>query len=176
VTAEEDQDYVEYVSASLDRLRRTAFLLCGDAHRADDIVQSALISVYLRWSKIRRVENLDGYVHRVLVRRCIDESRRSWARVLLARRIPDLAAKPTASTEDADAVQAALAGLSRGQRSVLVLRFFCDMSVQETAAALNCSTGNVKSQTSRGLAAMRTALRAQWPAARPEPAREVATR
>ncbi|MFC6017525.1 SigE family RNA polymerase sigma factor [Plantactinospora solaniradicis] len=176
MTAEEDQDYVEYVSASLDRLRRTAFLLCGDAHRADDIVQSALVSVYLRWSKIRRVENLDGYVHRVLVRRYIDESRRSWARVLLAWRIPELAAKPTASTEDAAAVQAALAGLSRGQRSVLVLRFICDMSVQETAAALNCSTGNVKSQTSRGLAAMRTALRAQWPAASSEPAREVATR
>jgi RNA polymerase sigma-70 factor (sigma-E family) len=165
VTAEEDQDYVEFVSASLERLRRTAFLLCGNAHQADDIVQAALIAVYLRWPKIRRVENLDGYVHRVLVRRYIDETRRSWARVLLAWRVPELAAKPTASAEDADAVQAALAALSRGQRSVLVLRFFCDLSVQETATVLNCSTGNVKSQTSRGLSAMRAILREQWPAA-----------
>jgi len=176
VTAEEDQDYVEYVSASLERLRRTAFMLCGDADRADDIVQSALVSVYLRWAKIRTVENLDGYVHRVLVRRYIDEARRSWARVLLAWRVPERAATPTASTEDADAVQAALARLGHGQRSVLVLRFICDMSVQETAAVLNCSTGNVKSQTSRGLATMREALRDQWPATRPEPLQEVGKR
>ncbi|AVT36532.1 SigE family RNA polymerase sigma factor [Plantactinospora sp. BB1] len=167
MTAEEDQDYVEYVSASLGRLRRTAYLLCGDANRADDIVQSTLVSVYLRWSRIRTVDNLDGYVHRILVRRYVDESRRSWARVLLAWRVPELAAEPAGSSEDADAVRAALGTLSRSQRSVLVLRFFCDMSVAETAAVLNCSAGTVKSQTSRGLTAMRDLLRDQWPTSIP---------
>lgn len=164
MSAEEDREYVEYVSAALDRLRRTAFLLCGDADRADDIVQSALIAVYLRWKKIRTVGNLDGYVHRILVRRYIDETRKSWARVLLAWRDADTVAPAGPSVEDSQTVQAALAKVSRGQRAVLVLRFFCDMSVQDTAAVLGLSAGTVKSQTSRGLAAMRGLLGAEWQA------------
>ncbi|MEH1168968.1 SigE family RNA polymerase sigma factor [Micromonospora sp. CPCC 205539] len=163
MSAEEDEEYVEYASVALTRLRRSAYLLCGDAHRADDIVQSALVTVYLRWSKIRTVENIDGYVHRILVRRYLDDARRSWAKVLLSWRTPDLPSSAGPSVEDADAVRSALAALSRGQRSVLVLRFFCDMSVQETAMVLGCSTGSVKSQTSRGLATMRRLLSEQWP-------------
>ena len=163
MSATKDQEYVEYVSVALGRLQRAAYLLCGDAHRADDIVQSTLIGVYLRWSKIRTVDNLDGYVHRILVRRYLDEARRSWARVLLAWRTPESATPAGLGVEDVDAVRTALAALSKGQRSVLVLRYFCDMSVQETATALNCSVGSVKSQTSRGLAAMRGLLGAQWP-------------
>jgi RNA polymerase sigma-70 factor (sigma-E family) len=162
LSAEEDQEYVEYVSAALDRLRRAAYLLCGDADRADDIVQAALVAVYLRWKKIRTVDNIDGYVHRILVRRYIDETRRGWARVLLAWRETETAAPAGRSVEDAHAVQVALAQVSRGQRAVLVLRFFCDMSVQETATVLGCSVGNVKSQTSRGLAAMRDLLGEDW--------------
>ncbi|MEU5941792.1 SigE family RNA polymerase sigma factor [Micromonospora sp. NPDC047548] len=165
MSAEEDEEYVEYVSVALSRLRRSAYLLCGDAHRADDVVQSALVTVYLRWSKIRTVENLDGYVHRILVRRYLDETRRSWAKVLLSWRTPEPRSSAGPSVEDTDAVRSALAALSRGQRSVLVLRFFCDMSVQETATALGCSTGSVKSQTSRGLATMRRLLSEQWPGA-----------
>jgi len=162
LSAEEDREYVEYVSAALDRLRRAAYLLCGDADRADDIVQSALVAVYLQWKKIRTVGNLDGYVHRILVRRYVDEARKSWARVLLAWRDTDTAAPAGRSVEDSHAVQAALAKVSRGQRTVLVLRFFCDMSVQETAAVLGLSAGTVKSQTARGLAAMRDLLGDQW--------------
>jgi RNA polymerase sigma-70 factor (sigma-E family) len=162
LSAEEDDEYIEYVTVALSRLRRSAYLLCGDPHRAEDIVQSALVAVYLRWSHIKTVDNLDGYVHRILVRRYLDEGRRSWARVLLAWRTPESAIPAGPSVEDADAVRSALDTLSRGQRAVLVLRFFCDMSVQETAAVLGCSTGNVKSQTSRGLAAMRSRLGAQW--------------
>jgi RNA polymerase sigma-70 factor (sigma-E family) len=164
LSAEEDREYAEYVSAALDRLRRTAYLLCGDAHRADDIVQSALVAVYLHWRKVRTVGNLDGYVHRILVRRYIDETRRSWARVLLAWREADTAAPAGPSVEDTHAVQAALAKISRGRRTVLVLRFYCDMSIQETAAVLGLSAGTVKSQTSRGLAEMRDLLDEDWPA------------
>jgi RNA polymerase sigma-70 factor (sigma-E family) len=164
LSATEDREYVEYVSAALDRLRRAAYLLCGDADRADDIVQAALVAVYLRWKKIRTVGNIDGYVHRILVRRYIDETRRGWARVLLAWRDTETAAPAGPSVEDSHTVQAALAKVSRGQRTVLVLRFFCDMSVQETAIVLGCSTGTVKSQTSRGLATMRDLLGEDWPA------------
>jgi RNA polymerase sigma-70 factor (sigma-E family) len=162
LSAEEDREYVEYVSAALDRLRRTAYLLCGDADRADDVVQTTLVAVYLRWKKVRTVGNIDGYVHRILVRRYIDENRRQWARVLLAWRDTGTAAPAGPSVEDSHAVQEALAKVSRGQRAVLVLRYFCDMSVQETAAVLGCSAGTVKSQTSRGLAAMRDLLGEQW--------------
>ena len=162
MSAEQDREYSDYVAASLDRLRRTAFLLCGDTDRADDVVQAALVSLYLRWEKARGVDNIDGYVHRILVRRYIDETRKGWARVLLAWRGVERAAPPEPSVEDADAVQGALAKLSRGQRVVLVLRFFCDQSIEDTAAALGCSTGTVKSQTARGLAAMRALLQDEW--------------
>ncbi|MEJ3743642.1 SigE family RNA polymerase sigma factor [Actinomycetes bacterium KLBMP 9797] len=162
MATEEDREYVEYVSAVLDRLRRTAYLLCGDGDRADDIVQATLVAVYLRWRKIRAVDNIDGYVHRILVRRYIDEHRTGWARVLLAWRQHDVEAPAGRDLEDAHAVRDALAKLSRGQRTVLVLRYFCDLSIEDTAAALGCSTGNVKSQSSRGLAALRDLLGEQW--------------
>ncbi|MEV4758106.1 SigE family RNA polymerase sigma factor [Micromonospora sp. NPDC049559] len=162
MSADEDEEYVAYVSAALSRLRRSAYLLCGDAHRADDIVQATLVTVYLKWARIRKVGNIDGYVHRILVRRYLDEARRSWAKVLLSWRTPELPSPPGPDVEEADAVRTALAQLSPGQRSVLVLRFFCDLSVQETAATLGCSTGNVKSQTSRGLATMRRLLGEHW--------------
>jgi RNA polymerase sigma-70 factor (sigma-E family) len=164
LSADEDREYSDYVSAALDRLRRAAFLLCGDAHRGDDIVQATLIAVYARWPKVRAAGNVDGYVHRILVRRYIDERRTGWARVLLTWRPTERAAPPGRDVEDADAVGRALASLSRGQRAVLVLRFVCDKSVEETAATLGCSTGTVKSQTARGLAAMRNLLNGQWTA------------
>ncbi|GAA3783308.1 SigE family RNA polymerase sigma factor [Plantactinospora mayteni] len=165
MSVDEDREYSDYVSAALDRLRRTAFLLCGDVHRADDIVQATLIAVYARWSKVRAAGNVDGYVHRILMRRYIDEQRKGWARVLLTWPATERAAKPGRDLEDADAIAQALKSLSRGQRAVLVLRFFCDKSVEETAAILGCSTGTVKSQTARGLAAMRNLLNGQWTAA-----------
>lgn len=164
MSSDDEREYAEYASAALDRLRRAAFLLCGDAHRADDIVQATLVSVYLRWGKIRTVGNLDGYVHRILVRRYIDETRTGWARVLLAWRTPEIASPAGRSVEDSHAVQAALMKVPPSQRAVLVLRFFCDLSIQDTATALGCSVGNVKSQTSRGLEAMRGVLDEQWQA------------
>jgi RNA polymerase sigma factor (sigma-70 family) len=78
--------------------------------------------------------------------------------VLLSNRPPERAAPAELATEDRDAVRGALARLAPRQRAVLVLRFFCDLSVADTATALHCSTGNVKSQAARGLAAMRKLL------------------
>ncbi|MBO0868045.1 MAG: SigE family RNA polymerase sigma factor [Micromonosporaceae bacterium] len=153
-----DREYAEYVSARLSRLHRTAYLLCGDGHRADDIVQASLIDLYRQWRRASAVENLDAYLHRILVRRYLDERRRAWSRVVLTSTAPDRPAPPDIGPEERDAVMAALRALPKGQRAVLVLRYFCDLSVEATAEALGCSTGNVKSQCARGLATLREAM------------------
>jgi RNA polymerase sigma-70 factor (sigma-E family) len=164
--SESEREYVEYVSARLPRLHRAAYLLCGDADRADDVVQATITSLYVNWRRARTATNLDGYVHRILVRRYLDERRRPWSGVVLAEVAPDRAAPPEHSVEDREAVTAALRQLPRGQRAVLVLRYFCDLSIEATATALGCSAGNVKSQSARGLTTLRHLL--ADPAAVPE--------
>jgi RNA polymerase sigma-70 factor (sigma-E family) len=153
-----DREYTEYVSARLSRLHHTAYLLCGDGHRADDIVQASLIDLYRQWRRATTVDNLDAYLHRILVRRYLDERRRGWSRVVLTGSTPDQPAPAGIDPAERDAVTAALRTLPKGQRAVLVLRYFCDLSVEATAEALGCSTGNVKSQCARGLAALREAM------------------
>jgi len=156
--AEAEQDYVDYVKARLPRLRKAAYLLCGDVHHADDLVQGTLVALYRNWRRVLAANNLDGYVHRMLVNKFVDEKRLRWTRVSLRNR-EDLDRPAPADDIDARAdIIAALRHLPQGQRAVLVLRFLCDLSVDETASALRCSTGNVKAQTSRGIAALRPLL------------------
>jgi RNA polymerase sigma-70 factor (sigma-E family) len=160
-----EPEYAEYLKARMPRLHRAAYLLCGDAHRADDLVQATALTLYLRWDKIRAVDNVDAYVHRMLVRQFLGQRRLAWARVLLTDKPPERdASSGTTSVEDRDLVTNALAQLPKGQRTVLVLRYFCDQSVEATAAALNCSTGNVKSQSNRGLATLRRLMAGSNPA------------
>src|SRR5262245_61536015 len=73
--AEAEREYVEYVSARLAHLHRAAYLLCGDGHRADDIVQATLTALYRHWDRATAAQNIDAYVHRILVRRFLDEKR-----------------------------------------------------------------------------------------------------
>ncbi len=153
-----DGDFVEYVSAQLARLHRVAYFMCGDAHRAEDLVQATLVSLYAAWRSAKNADNLDGYVHRILVRRFIDERRSPWARVLLRDRLPDTVEEPDDAVVERAAIVQALRQLPAGQRAAVVLRYYSDLSVEQTAAALGCSTGNVKSQCARGLAALRAAL------------------
>ncbi|GAB7042481.1 MULTISPECIES: SigE family RNA polymerase sigma factor [Catenuloplanes] len=163
--AELEQQYVEYVRSRLTRLRRSAYLLCGDWHRADDIVQATLTAVYLNWKHASRVGNLDGYVHRALVRRYLDERRLLWSRVRLGE-IPEHAATVAGADDhvgERDELAAALQALPKGQRAAIVLRHIEGLSVEETAHALGCSTSNVKSQCSRGLASLRARL-SEWDA------------
>lgn len=152
-----DQDYVEFVAARLGPLRRIALHLCGDAHDADDLVQDVITKLYVRWP-VRGVDNLDGYVRTMLVRMFIDARRRGWWRVRLFGSPPDRPGAGGAGVEDRTVLRAALAQVPARQRAVLVLRFLCDLPVTEVAAALGCSTGTVKNQTTRGLAAMRELL------------------
>jgi RNA polymerase sigma-70 factor (sigma-E family) len=156
-----DDDYTEYVTARLHTLHRLAFLLCGDSHRADDLVQQTITNLYVHWSRASAATNLDAYVRTMLVRSFIDEKRRGWSRVRLFAETPHRSAdvaRAGPNVEDRQLLRDALSRLPRRQQAVLVLRFLCDMSVAETAEALKCSEGNIKSQTSHGLAAIRRVL------------------
>jgi len=155
--------YREYVSGRLDQLRRTAFLLCGDWHLADDLTSTALVKLYRHWRTASEAGNLDAYVRRILLRAWLDERRRPWRRERAFEWVPepDTAPDPAADPSrvaDRLAVLGLLAELPPRRRAVLVLRYFCDLSVEDTAEALGCSTGTVKSQTARALDDLRGRL------------------
>jgi len=162
VGPEEDAAFSRYVTARRDHVRRTAYLLCGDWHRADDLTQIAFVKLYGAWDRIRDHRALDAYVRSCLVRATVDESRRPWRREKAVEMLPETVDSFDLSSVIADRalVQAGLEKVPTGQRAVLVLRFFQGLDVAETAAALQCSEGNVKSQTARGLAALKKALQA----------------
>jgi RNA polymerase sigma-70 factor (sigma-E family) len=153
-----DDEYVEYVAARVPALRRLAYVLTGDGHRADDLVQQTITTLYVKWHRARNADNLDAYVRTMLIRTFIDERRLAWAKVRLFRETPEPAPVIENGTEDREVIRAALRRLPRRQRAVLVLRFFYDLSVDEVARSLDCSPGTVKSHTSRGLTALRGQL------------------
>jgi RNA polymerase sigma-70 factor (sigma-E family) len=147
-----------YVAARRAKLFRTACLLCGDPHRAEDIVQDTLARLYANWPRVSRADNVDGYVRRVLVNSHYSDRRRPWRREAASTTSIDLPLEPGMAAEDADAIWTAIRSLPPGQRKVVVLRHIWDRSVEETAADLGISTGTVKSQTRDALAALRRAL------------------
>ena len=159
----DEADFRAYVSGCSSALRRTAYLLCGDWHHAEDLVQSVFTSLYLNWHRVRDRENLDGYVRTTLVRRVIDESRRPWRRETASDRLPDTATPEDFLFEDRVLVRAALRRTAGTAAGIFVLRFFDDLDVATTARLLGCSTGTVKSHTARALASLRTQLGARWP-------------
>ncbi|GAA2348647.1 SigE family RNA polymerase sigma factor [Dactylosporangium salmoneum] len=153
-----EREYIAYFEARLPGLRRLAVLLCGDHDRADDIVQAAATTLFVRWKQARQAENVDAYVRRVVVNTFLRERRRLWSRVLLSERLPDRAAVTGQPIDERVVVRAALRRLPPRQQAVLVLRFLCDLPVAEVAELLGCSEGTVKSQTSDGLATLRKRL------------------
>ncbi|HYN96384.1 MAG TPA: SigE family RNA polymerase sigma factor [Pilimelia sp.] len=159
MTPEHEREYVEYVTARGAPLRRLAFLLCGDGHRADDIVQQTFVQLYVHWRRARTADHIDRYVRRMVLRAYLDERRRPWSRVRLFEAPPEPAPGPPAGDPDERAVLlAALAKVPPRQRAVVVLRFLYDLPVDEVAALLGCSPGTVKSQTAHGLTALRRLL------------------
>jgi len=153
----------EYASTRRGALRRTAFLLCGDWYLADDLVQDALAKLYVHWRRVSGRGEVDAYVRRMLVNGFLASRRRAWRHEVVAAELPE--APAPGSTESAvdgtrDMLRRALAQLQPSQRTIVVLRYWDDLSVEQTAAALGCSTGNVKSQAARGLAHLRAALSA----------------
>lgn len=154
-----DHAYLEYVNARVPALRRLAYSLSGDDHQADDLVQETLTKLYLRWQRASAADNVDAYVHSMLVRNFIDEKRRGWWRVRLPGALPE---RPVAETgtshEDRTVLRDALSKVPPRQQAVLVLRFLHDLTVDDVAEILNCSAGTVKSQSARGLEALRKRL------------------
>jgi len=158
VTSQRDADYSEYVEFRLPALRRLALLLCQDRHRADDLVQQAIIRVYVRWAKASAADNTDAYVNAILVREFLHERRSGWTRrVSVTDQLPE-APVLTADRDGLMDLQAAVAALPPGQRATLVLRYYCDLNIDQTAAVLGCSPGTVKSQSAKALAALRSRL------------------
>ena len=152
----ERRDFESFVSASSDRLLRTAYLLCGDRGHAEDLVQTALLRTARRWRWAR--QQPEAYARRVVVNLAKDRWRDLGRRPQETPIEADVRLEEADGLLDRDELLRAARRLPPGQRAVLVLRYFDDLSVEETAAALGCSTGTVKSQTSRALDNLRAAL------------------
>ncbi len=161
MAADRDTEFGEFLDSRAVVMRRTAYLLCGgDWHQAEDLVQTTLTKVYVAWPRLRRDGDgsVDAYSRKVMVRSAIDESRRAFRRrESVVEELPEVAGPP-AGVDDAIDVRRALAQLPAGQRAVVVLRYWEDLSVTETAALLGRSEGTVKSQAAKGLATLRRLL------------------
>jgi RNA polymerase sigma-70 factor (sigma-E family) len=140
-----DPRLAEYVRGQWFVLVRYATLLSGDASEAEEIVQSTLTRVALRWRFVQDKDNPDGYVRRALVRACIDSGRRR-RREPAVEQLPEVGVPDqVGAIADADTIRRAMATLPPRQRAVLVLRYLDDASEARTAEMLGCSVGTVKS-------------------------------
>jgi len=152
----EQRAFEAFVADASGRLLRTAYLLSGDRGHAEDLVQATLFRTARRWHRARRQP--EAYARRVLVNLAKDRWRTLRRRVSEVTVEADVVAQDDESVLDRQGLLTALRELPAGQRAVLVLRFFDDLSVAETATALECSEGTVKSQTARALDRMRGLL------------------
>ena len=150
--------FIEFAEAARPRLRSTAYLMCGDWHLASDHVQEGLIRVYVAWPRLTRQGGELGYARKAVVSAFLDSRRKRSS-----REVPSQADVSTPSREDVAssvtaraALLAALRRLPERQRACVVLRYFEDLDVAETAATLGCSQGTVKSQTSKALGSLRS--------------------
>jgi RNA polymerase sigma-70 factor (sigma-E family) len=151
-----DAEFAEWMAARQGALARTAYLLTGSQHAADDLVQTTLTKLYLAWDRISDRQHIDAYARRALV----NEHRSTWRRAsrhleVLSEAPPDVGHAPAAYDGEREAVWAFVQGLPPRQRAVIVLRYYEDLSEAEIADLLGISTGTVKSQASRALASLR---------------------
>lgn len=158
MSPDQDAAYCEFVAARLQPLHRLAYLICGDWHRAEDAVQVALTKLYLEWARAERAST-DAYVRRMVINALHDVHRRSWfKRERSHSPVPDHLPAPAGASDERLVVLAALAKLPVRRRATLVLRFWEDLSVEQTAELMGCSTATVKSQTARALDTLRGLL------------------
>ncbi|MGW7268774.1 SigE family RNA polymerase sigma factor [Streptomyces sp. NPDC054842] len=156
--AEQEDRFKEFVRARWSQLVRTAYLLTGDVHDAEDLTQTALAKAYRSWWRISRTDNPEAYVRRMLVTCNSDRFRKRRVAESLTAAPPDTAGRDESAgrVEERGSLLAGLAQLPARQRAVVVLRYWEDLSEAEVAEVLGCSTGTVKSQASKGLAKLRT--------------------
>jgi len=149
-------DFESWLVARERALQRTALLLTGDPHSAQDLVQTTLAKLYLAWDRVDRHEHLDAYVRRMLVNEARTAWRRPWRRrEVVTDEVPDSDVAGREYDGAQDAVWAFVATLPPRQRAVIVLRYYEDLTEAQTAELLGISVGTVKSQASRALASLR---------------------
>ena len=156
ISAAQQPEFEQFVVTESPRLLRFAFLLVGDHGHAEDLLQTALFRTARRWRTAR--ERPGAYTRRTLVNLVKDRARTTHRRVGEASLEWDAPAAGPGPIEDRDVLLQACRRLPARQRATLVLRFFEDLSVEQTAAILRCSAGTVKSQTHKALAALRELL------------------
>jgi RNA polymerase sigma-70 factor (sigma-E family) len=161
-----EQEFATFVAGRARSLRRTAYLLTGDWHAAEDLTQTMFIRLYGRWDGLARRDALDAYARKTLVRLYIDERRRKRSTEQVVADAPEGSGRLTDDETEArlDMLRA-LAALPARQRAVLVLRFWEDLDVATVAQLVGCPEGTVKSLTSRGLDALRAQLGVELAAA-----------
>jgi RNA polymerase sigma-70 factor (sigma-E family) len=154
----DEATFVEFAHSARGRLRRTAYLLCGDWDQASDHVQEGLIRVYVAWPRLHRAGREYAYARKAVVTAFLDHRRRRSSSEVPTEHDATIASRlDVAETVVArQALMRALADLPPRQRACVVLRYFEDLSVADTATALGCSEGTVKSQTSRALDSLRS--------------------
>ncbi|MEV5714986.1 SigE family RNA polymerase sigma factor [Amycolatopsis mediterranei] len=152
-----DAEFREFVRSRGTPLHRSAYLLCGDRHLADDVVQDTLVKAYQHWRRVRQADSPEAYVRRIL----LNEVRGRWRRRERSVPVAEFAGEPAVAdpADDVirrDGLRQALLTLPLRQRATVVLRYLEGLSERETAAVLGCSTGTVKSQSSRALAGLKS--------------------
>lgn len=151
-----EREFESYVAARWRPLLRAGWLLTGNWAAAEDLVQSALARVWASWPRVRAVAERDAYVRRMLTNQFLEQQRRRSSTELPSDVLPESPAPDaTADVDRRLALTRALAELPPQQRAAVVLRYFEDLPLEQTAAALGCSVGTAKSQTSRALAKLR---------------------
>lgn len=154
-----ETEFTAYAAAQAQRLRDTAYLLCGDWHTAQDLTQTTLAKLYTAWRRVERSENINAYARQVMLRTFLDSRRLKRSTERPMADMPDSAAPAGSDPTLRLTLLSALAQLPLNRRAVLVLRFWEDQSVEATGAAMGLSTSAVKSLTQRALAELRTVLR-----------------
>jgi RNA polymerase sigma-70 factor (sigma-E family) len=151
------EEFRAFVAARYPALVRTARLLVTDPTQAEDLTQNALLTTFVHWRSIREAHAAEAYTRTVLTRLAIKGGRRKWRGERPTADLPEslVPGDRYAGVDEADVVRRALAALPLEQRAVLVLRYYADLSEAQTAEALKCSVGTVKSRTSRALTALR---------------------
>jgi RNA polymerase sigma-70 factor (sigma-E family) len=152
-----DQDFVEFVEARQAVLRRIAYAVCRDDARAEDVLQEALVKLYLAWPRVVGTGREEAYARRIIVNADLDQRRRPWhrRRSSVPVELLDTPARIGMGTEDRLELLAELRRLPAMQRRTVVLRHWLGFSVEDTARELSISEGTVKSHSSRGLATLR---------------------
>lgn len=155
--AEQEAQFQSFVSARWPYLVRTAYLLTGDPHDAEDLTQTALAKAYRSWRRVWRSDNPEAYVRRMLVTCNSDRFRKRRVAERLTASPPETSVRDSAAAwaDERNALMAALAGLPARQRAVVVMRYWEDLSESEVADVMGCSPGTVKSQASKALAKLR---------------------